>query len=222
MADLAIDFYGITPSYTESYLRLNSRNFDPIEISNQLVYSTGILNDRDYYVGLTGGDGATYSPSDYLLTDIENNTYITETSTGFNSGPNGSIDTKYFINIGKGNTLNGDNTSLVVGNNNETGIGTENVIILGGSNNKIENGLTQSVVINGDSVVLNQSNSTIIGGVNILATKPVQNVIHIIEGRVSEYNLHSIFNVVDGGVRPIYIKSTTNVIEPDISVYFRK
>jgi hypothetical protein len=221
MADLAEDFYGLTPSYTESYLRLNSRKFDQIEISNQLVYSTGVMNDREYYVGLTGGS-ATYSSTDYLLTDIESNTYITETSTGFNSGNNGSIDTKYFINIGKENTLIGDNTSLVVGNNNETGIGTQNVVILGGSNNKINEGLTQSVLINSEGVVLNQSNSTIIGGSNILSTKPVQNVIHIIEGRVSEYNLHSIFNVVDGGERPLYIKSTTNVIQPDISMYFKK
>jgi hypothetical protein len=225
MADLAIDFYGLTPSYSESYLRLNTRRGDDTDVSNKRVYSSGLIfGDYEYYIGLTGGDGPTYSSTDYLFVDpIPQNTLITEKSTGFNTGPNGSIDSKYFVNVGDGNVLHGTKTSLVVGNNNETGIGTQNVVILGGSNNKINEGLTQSVLINSEGVVLNQSNSTIIGGTNILSTKPINNVIHIIEGRVSEYNLHSTFNIVDGGERPIYIKSTTNVIDPSsLIVYFRK
>jgi len=134
MADLAIDFYGLTPSYSESYLRLNTRRGDDTDVSNKRVYSSGLIfGDYEYYIGLTGGDGPTYSSADYLFVDpIPQNTLITEKSTGFNTGPNGSIDSKYFVNVGDGNVLHGTKTSLVVGNNNETGIGTQNVVILGG------------------------------------------------------------------------------------------
>lgn len=220
MADSAIDFYGGTPSYSQNYLRLNSRRTNDSDISKNRVYSTGLIfADYNYYVGLTGGD-SDYNPDDYLRTDPpQNNTLISGNSAGFNSGANGSVDSKYFINVGDGNNISAVKTSLVVGNNNTIDRETENVIILGGNNNEIQAGITQSVIINGDSAKLTLSNTTVIGGINALTAKPIQNIIHIVESKVSPYNLHSIFNVVDGGVRPIYIKSTTNIIQSGISVY---
>lgn len=226
MADLAEDFYGLTPSYiNKNYKSMTSNNSIENLNNNPRIYSTGVLQGYyDYYVGLTGGDGATYSEADYLATDPEQiNTLITDGSVAISTGPNGSIDSKYVLNVGDGNTLNGRDTALVVGYNNKTETGTINVTILGGSNNTMTAGVTSSVIINGVGKYVNKSDITILDGKPVLSTKPIQTIVHIVEGNLNPFNQYVPFQVVDGGkdtVRPLYSRSTITVVESDTTVFF--
>lgn len=225
-SDLPEDFYGITPSYINSdYLLLNSNNTYERNDNNPKVYSTGIIQSySEYYIGLTGGSGPDYQEDDVMATDpILLNTYVTNDSVAINTGPNGSIDSRYVVNIGDGNILKGRDTSLVVGYNNTVETGSINVSIIGGSNNTMSSGLTNSVLINGVGKVVNKSDITVLDGKPILSTKPIQTIVHIIDGKLNPFNQYVPFQVVDGGkdiVRPLYSKSIITVVESDTTVFF--
>lgn len=226
MADSPQDFYGATPSYRSRYTKLNTRKFTDANDNNKRVYSTGILQgEYEYAFGSTASPGSTHSTDEFLNDNkVNTNTFISKSSIGISTGPNGSIDSRYFVNIGDGNQINGDKTSLVVGNNQKVEVGSINISIIGGDNNETSPGITNSVLINGSGKVLNTSNTTVLDGLNILSTKPVQNVIHIVESELNAFNQYVQIQVIDGGkdtIRPFYGDSIVTIVNgSETPVYF--
>jgi len=224
MADLPQDFYGLTPSYTGVYVRLNSNKQEINNDWQQRIYSTGIVNNQKTNLyGFTAG--STFSQQQF---DEENreqsNTFVSNSSAGISTGPNGYIDSTYFINVGDGNTISADDTTFVLGKNNSVEEANSNIGIIGGSNNETSLGITQSILINGSGKVLNESNTTVIDGEVILSTKPIDTIIHVVEAKLNSFNQYRPYQVIDGGkdeVRPLYGNSIITIVNGNKTpVYF--
>lgn len=227
MADLPEDFYGLTPSYINNdHIRMNSMNDVSSMNSTQRIYSTGVIeDDYEYTLGLeVGAPTSSYSEDDIIFEAPVINTLITGDSAGFSTGHSGAIDSKYFVNVGEGNKVKGIKNSLVMGNGHTTDVFTQNVVILGGQNTDMVAGITNSVIIGGNNKAVNKSNITVLDGKDILSTKPIQTIIHIVDGSLNPFNQYNPYQVVEGGkdtVRPLYAKSIISVIDSNEDpVYF--
>ena len=224
MADIPQDFYGLTPSFNGAYLRLNSPKEQINNNNKQRIYSTGIINNRKEFVyGATAG--STFSQAEFDNDNApQTNTYISNSSAGISTGPNGYIDSTYFVNIGDNNRISAEDTTFVVGKNNDVQEGTSNISIIGGNSNETSKGITQSVLINGTGKVLNESNTTVIDGQIILSTKPIDTIIHVVDPKLNAFNQYRPYQIIDGGkdeVRPLYGNSITTIVDSNkIPLYF--